>query len=83
MLFVCGCDHDPVTGILSVRFCSPSKQQRAVREYRDVAPELHQRMLAARPHWQRVLEEEIAPSHAVRRRGEAEWREPGNHASAA
>jgi hypothetical protein len=83
MLFVCGCEHDPVTRILSVRFCSPSKQQRAVREYRDVDPRLHERMLAARPHWQRVLEEEIAPSHAVRRRGETAWHEPGHGESAA
>lgn len=76
MLFVCACTHDPVTRTLTVRFCSPSKEQRLALEYRDVDAALHHRMLAARPHWQRVLEQDIAPTHAVRRLGEHAWREP-------
>lgn len=76
MLFVCGCDHDPVTGVLTVRLCSPSKIQRAVHEYRGVDRATYERLVAARPHWQRLLEEEVVPTHAMRRQGESTWHEP-------
>lgn len=75
MLFLHACTYDSTSRILSAVYSSASASTRVTYEYRDVPGYLYQEMLEARPHWQRVLEKEIAPTYAVRRAGQTTWQE--------
>lgn len=58
---------------MTVRYRSPSGTHWSAYEYREVPADLYARVVAARPHGQQVVEDEVAPFHAVRRLGEQAW----------
>ena len=59
-----------------MRYRAASGTSWSAYEYRDVAAELYQRILAAAPHGQQVIEEHVTPFHAFRRLGESTWHLP-------
>ena len=76
MLYLTSTDYDPVSRTLTARFRSAGGAEHADYEYRDVPVELFDRLQAARPHSQDVLDEVIAPAHDVRRAGQPTWHAP-------
>ena len=73
MLFLRSTGYDPVSRTVTVRYRSPSGTAWCAFEYREVPTDLYSRVVAARPHGQRVVESEVAPSHARRRLGDRTW----------
>lgn len=73
VLFLRSTGYDPASRTMTVRYRSPSGTQWSAYEYKEVPADLYGRVLAARPHGQQVVEDEIAPFHEVRRVGERAW----------
>lgn len=73
MFFLRATDYDPSSRTMTASYRSPSGTNWCAYEYREVPAELYERVLAARPHGQQVIEDEVAPFHAVRRLGEHAW----------
>lgn len=76
MFFFDSFTHDPVSGILTVRSVTPSREYWTLEEYRDVPASLAAELAVAAPHGGEFLRERIVPFHAVRRVAEGQWHTP-------
>lgn len=79
MLYPRSSGYDPASGVLTVRFASPSRTRWATYQYRDVPPGVAEAVAAARPHLRQVLEQAVLPHYPARRAGSSVWRTPPEH----
>lgn len=82
MILVERLTYDPRTAVLTARFRAPSAPRWASYEYRDVSPELYDKIRAAGPQRALTITRDVAPDHAWRRVGSDVWCLPGTHAQA-
>lgn len=76
MLFLKKVTYDSATRLLTARFAEVSTPGWESYEFRDVSPQIAQRLTEAQPHGGQFIRTQIAPFHQRRRAGMPDWRLP-------